>query len=184
MRPRGHPEDTMPIISQPPLPGIFQPIPEPNPQFEAARRAQANLVYASPNIVAEWFNHRDGRRAIKLYRPYDESHSALYTTGDRAEAIKICLSVDDHDGEFAKAKRSGFKRAVDEHAEAARRRVESERETENIRWILHCSMDDVNWKGALNRLTNDELAYCLSKEKRKSSLSRLRALSKRRGIEQ
>lgn len=52
----------------------------------------------------------------------------------------------------------------------------------NVSWILHRSVEDVNWKGALDRLTDDELRHCLVHETRATGLARLRSLAKRRGL--
>jgi len=54
--------------------------------------------------------------------------------------------------------------------------------SQNVSWILHTSVDDVNYKGALERLTDDEIVYCLKKETRTSSLKKLKSQAKKRGL--
>ncbi len=51
----------------------------------------------------------------------------------------------------------------------------------NVEWILNALLED--YRGHLQALTDDELRYCLTQEKRKSGLARLRAEARRRGLE-
>ncbi|MGA3020858.1 MAG: hypothetical protein ABSD68_02835 [Candidatus Micrarchaeales archaeon] len=46
-------------------------------------------------------------------------------------------------------------------------------ESDAIKWILHCAVEDVNWRGALKRLTTDELFYCLQRETRATGLKKI-----------
>jgi hypothetical protein len=56
-------------------------------------------------------------------------------------------------------------------------------ERSNVRWILECAVDDGNWREALPKLTDEELRYCLLKEKRKTALTKLKALARKRNKE-
>ena len=47
-----------------------------------------------------------------------------------------------------------------------------------VKWILNCSVTDVGWDP--KKLTDDELRYCIFKEKRKSGLTKLQAELRRR----
>lgn len=51
--------------------------------------------------------------------------------------------------------------------------------TGNESWILHCSVNDVNWKGALERLSLEEVNRLLARETRKTALQRLRGKKQR-----
>lgn len=51
-----------------------------------------------------------------------------------------------------------------------------------VKWILNCSVSDVNWDAALKRLTNDELFYCLETEKRTTARRKLNSEVSRRGL--
>ncbi len=51
--------------------------------------------------------------------------------------------------------------------------------TYNENWILNCSVNDVNWRGALERLTLPEIERILSAETRKTALPKLRARKRR-----
>lgn len=51
---------------------------------------------------------------------------------------------------------------------------------EAVRWIRHCSISDPNWSDAMKRLTDEELAYCLDRETRKSAISKLLSEHRRR----
>lgn len=46
-------------------------------------------------------------------------------------------------------------------------------ETENERWILHCAVNDQNWKDHLAKLTFEEVEFCLDRETRKTAISNL-----------
>jgi len=50
----------------------------------------------------------------------------------------------------------------------------------NIGWIITVSVDDVNYKSSLPRLTDEELDLCFQMETRKTSLQRLRGEKRRR----
>lgn len=52
--------------------------------------------------------------------------------------------------------------------------MKKHRETGNERWILHCSVGDINWRIALKKLSLKEVEYCLSVEKRKTAIGPLR----------
>ena len=52
----------------------------------------------------------------------------------------------------------------------------------NVRWILHCSVGDVNWRLALKRLSEEELTYCLEHERRATAQRYLQAEARRRGL--
>lgn len=52
----------------------------------------------------------------------------------------------------------------------------------NVDWILNNSVTDPNYDNVLPRLTNEELLYCLDRERRKSGLTKLRAEARRRGL--
>jgi len=52
----------------------------------------------------------------------------------------------------------------------------------NVSWIILVSVDDVNYKAALSRLTEDELDLCFQMETRRTSLQRLRGEKKRREL--
>lgn len=52
----------------------------------------------------------------------------------------------------------------------------------NVDWILHNSVTDPNYDNWVPRLTDEELLYCLERERRKSGLAKLRAEAKRRGL--
>lgn len=54
--------------------------------------------------------------------------------------------------------------------------------TENVRWILCCSVTDQNYKDHIPKLTDKELLYCLENETRKTSLKRLENEAKKRGL--
>lgn len=56
-------------------------------------------------------------------------------------------------------------------------------ERTTVRWILGNSCGDINYKTNVPRLTDEELAYCLKREKRVSGLKLLIAEAKRRGID-
>ena len=58
---------------------------------------------------------------------------------------------------------------------------EAEVLTGNEHWIRHCSVDDVNWRGALERLSLEEVDRLLELETRKTALQKLR--SKKRRLE-
>ena len=51
--------------------------------------------------------------------------------------------------------------------------------TGNEHWIRHCSVDDVNWRSALERLDIEEVDNLLELETRKTSLSKLRGKKRR-----
>ncbi|MDH6372850.1 hypothetical protein M2444_004679 [Paenibacillus sp. PastF-3] len=46
-------------------------------------------------------------------------------------------------------------------------------ESENIKWVLHCSCNDENARNAIKRLSDDDLRYCLEKETRKTGIQNL-----------
>lgn len=96
----------------------------PNLEFERNRAAQKDLIYSSPNIAAEWFDGKDGHRRIKIYRPYDNK-PVIYKTDNKDHAIRVCMSVDDHGGDFGAAKKSGFKHGVEARYEKAPRATET-----------------------------------------------------------
>lgn len=53
---------------------------------------------------------------------------------------------------------------------------------DNTGWILHTSCDDINYKSAVPRLTDEELIFCIDREDRVTGLKRLKAEAKRRGL--
>ena len=55
--------------------------------------------------------------------------------------------------------------------------------SEAVRWVLGCSVGDVNWRNAVPRLTDEELRYCLERETRKTARKRLLAEARRRGLD-
>ncbi len=55
-------------------------------------------------------------------------------------------------------------------------------ESEAVRWIRYCSVSDTNWKAALPRLTDEELAYCYRWERRTTGRKQLEAEGARRGL--
>lgn len=52
--------------------------------------------------------------------------------------------------------------------------------SEEVKWVLQNSADDVNYKAAIPRLTDPELKYCLTYETRKSGRERLEREWKKR----
>lgn len=54
--------------------------------------------------------------------------------------------------------------------------------SKNTDWILYCSVSDINYKSHLRELTDEELRYCLQKETRKASISRLQSEARRRKL--
>lgn len=57
-----------------------------------------------------------------------------------------------------------------------------ETESEAVRWIRHCSVDDLNWKAALGRLTTEELLHYIKLETRITGIKKLKAEAMRRGL--
>lgn len=55
--------------------------------------------------------------------------------------------------------------------------------SENVRWIINNSCNDVNYKSAIPKLTKEELLYCLKAENRKSGIKQLKAEANKRGLE-
>lgn len=55
-------------------------------------------------------------------------------------------------------------------------------ESESVRWVRYCSVNDVNWASAVKRLTDAELGYCLRWETRATGLQKLQVEAKRRGV--
>lgn len=53
----------------------------------------------------------------------------------------------------------------------------------NIRRVLACSTNDVNYKVVIPELTDDELRYCLVNEHRKSGLVQLKREAKKRNLQ-
>lgn len=51
---------------------------------------------------------------------------------------------------------------------------------ENVKWIMSCAVDDCNYDGAIPKLTDEELEYCLTHDARSTSLEKLNAEKKRR----
>ena len=51
--------------------------------------------------------------------------------------------------------------------------------TGNEHWILNCSVDDVNWRAALERLSLEEVDHLLELETRKTARQRLRGRKRR-----
>lgn len=49
--------------------------------------------------------------------------------------------------------------------------------------ILNVSISDVNYRITLPMLTDQELLYCIANEKRKSSLTKLKSLARKRSLE-
>ena len=56
---------------------------------------------------------------------------------------------------------------------------EAETLTGNEHWIRNCSVDDVNWRGALERLSLEEVDRLLELETRKTALRKLRGKKRR-----
>ena len=56
-------------------------------------------------------------------------------------------------------------------------------ETSNVRWILSNSVNDINFRSALPKLTDEELLFCLRLEIRKGARGRLMAQARKRGLE-
>lgn len=108
------------------------PLPGMNPVFWKACHEQKDIVYASLTIIAEWFGSRSGQRSIKLYRPGDKAN-VLDIVSSKEKAIRMCLSLDDHAGDFSAAKRSGWMTGDEERAAQAERASESEA----VRWIRY-----------------------------------------------
>lgn len=54
-------------------------------------------------------------------------------------------------------------------------------DTGRVGMILHNSVDDVNYRHNLRRLTDDELRYCLAHETRKMGARQLQTEARRRG---
>ena len=52
-----------------------------------------------------------------------------------------------------------------------------------VAWILGCSTNDGNYRAAIPDLTDDELRYCLSNERRKTGRVQLEREAKKRGLE-
>lgn len=52
----------------------------------------------------------------------------------------------------------------------------------NIRWVLHCSVSDLNCTSKIPLLTDEELLYCIEQESRKSLLAKLYAEARRRKL--
>jgi len=50
----------------------------------------------------------------------------------------------------------------------------------NVSWIVTVSVDDINYRKKLPKLTDEELEICLKMETRKTSLQRLRGEKRRR----
>lgn len=55
-------------------------------------------------------------------------------------------------------------------------------ESSNIRWVLHTSCSDQNCLNHIPLLTDDELRYCLLKDKRKTGLKNLLREAKKRNF--
>ena len=55
--------------------------------------------------------------------------------------------------------------------------------SEAVRWVLGCSVGDINWRNAVARLTDEELRSCLAREDRKTARKRLFAEARRRGLD-
>ena len=55
-------------------------------------------------------------------------------------------------------------------------------ESKAVRWVLYCSVTDGNWKSALQRLTNEEIGYCLARIKKKTGRKALQRLAHKRGL--
>jgi len=56
---------------------------------------------------------------------------------------------------------------------------EAEVLTGNEGWIRHCSVDDGNWRSALERLSLEEVDHLLELETRKTALQKLRGKKRR-----
>lgn len=104
-----------------PMPGLAYPATEGNPIFQHEATSRPGLIYVSEHIAAAWYTKRDGSQAIKIYRPYDDN-PVLLKTNDRAFAIKVCISVDDHKGNFGAAKRDHYQKREEVEAKQLRDR--------------------------------------------------------------
>jgi len=55
-------------------------------------------------------------------------------------------------------------------------------ESEAVKWIRYCSVSDLNWAGALKRLSDKEIFYCIEWDGRVTAQKKLRAEAMRRGL--
>ncbi|MCA1064768.1 hypothetical protein QTG56_24490 (plasmid) [Rossellomorea sp. AcN35-11] len=53
---------------------------------------------------------------------------------------------------------------------------------ENVRWVLHTSCNDINVLGRIPKLTDEELVYCLERERRKTGQRNLLREAKKRNL--
>lgn len=51
-----------------------------------------------------------------------------------------------------------------------------------IRWVLYTPVSDVNWQLNADRLTDEELLYCLRYARGSTRIKKLEALARKRGI--
>ncbi|MGE5551490.1 MAG: hypothetical protein ACM3ZC_13340 [Bacteroidota bacterium] len=55
---------------------------------------------------------------------------------------------------------------------------------ENVSWIFHCAVSDLNWETHMKRLTDEELLYCVKHYRlTKTGVAKMRAEARRRGLE-
>lgn len=95
----------------------------------------------------------------------------LEEEGEGCQKCRYFLGEDKVTIELSEEDVEGYK----ELSEAAQAVHAEHAETPNESWILHCSVDDVNWKQALGELTMEEVDYCLTQETRKTAVQRLKA---------
>lgn len=55
-------------------------------------------------------------------------------------------------------------------------------ESEAVRWVQNVPVSDVNWRSNLERLTDEELRYCLEVVTQRSKRPKLEAYARRRGV--